>query len=143
MSKNISRRNFIRTAMIGTGVALTYSMTGNTLFAKSSRKRIYFYTKKARGGCSQCEKVIATMLKDKAKLEKLESLFPEKTKVYFYVRQQKKRKFPKGVNIAVGNCAKALKSDADLFIPGCGKAINKDAIFKAIVTKFEKGAESH
>ena len=142
MSKNISRRNFIRTAVIGTGVALTYSMTGGTLFAKSSKKRIYFYTKKAKGGCSKCEKEIAAMLKDKTKLKKLESLFPAKTKVYFYVRKQKKRKFPKGINIAVGSCARALKDDADLFIPGCGKAINKDAIFKAIVAKFEKVEET-
>ena len=136
-NNQISRRRFLRSAAIGTGAVLVYSITGGTLFAKSANS-VSFSTNKAKGGCSKCEKEIAAMLKDKKKRAKLESLFPAKSNIYFYVRQQKKHKFPKGTHIAVGNCTRALKEDADLFIPECGKTINSDLIFNRIVEKFYK-----
>ena len=136
-NNQISRRSFLRSAAMGTGAVLIYSIAGNTLFAKSA-DNVSFSTDKAKGGCSKCEDEIAAMLKDKAKVAKLESLFPPKSKICFYVRRHKKRKFPEGIHIAVGNCAHALKEDADLFIPGCGKTITSDSIFSSIVKRFDK-----
>ncbi len=142
MRKDISRRSFMRKVIIGLGVVLTLSIVVSPLFAKSSKK-VDFDIDKGKGGCSTCENEIKKMLKDKKMLAKLEAMFPEKTKVFFYVRNQKKHKLPEGINIAVGSCAKALKNDADLYISGCRKSINKDSIFKAMVKKFGKGVKAN
>ena len=136
-NNSISRRKFLRSAMMGTGGVLIYAITGNTLFAKVASNK-YFSTIKGKSGCSHCEHEIAAMLKDKKKLAKLESLFPSNTKIYFYVRRHKKIKNNKGIHIAVGNCSHSIKKDADLLILGCGKRITRNSIFNAILKKFDK-----
>ena len=133
----ISRRSFLRSTMIGSGAVIAYTVAGNTLSAASSSTKINYTTKKAKGGCYKCETEISRMLKDRTMQKKLNSLFPENSKVYFYVRRHSKQVFPKGTHIAVGNCARALKDSADLFIPGCGRLITSDSIFRAIVKKFK------
>lgn len=130
----ISRRSFLRSTIIGSGAVLVYTVTGNTLSAASSGS--IYTTKKAKGGCSKCETEIARMLKDKSRQQKLESLFPANSKVYFYVRRHSVQEFPEGIHIAVGNCARSLKNSADLFISGCGKQITSNSIFSAMVKKF-------
>jgi hypothetical protein len=40
--------------------------------------------------------------------------------------------------IVVGNCAGSLKNKGKVFIPGCGRKINKDVIYKKIIKEFAK-----
>jgi len=136
MENQISRRNFLKTTCLGAGVVLAYSITGSTLMASSAEK-VSFSVDKAKGGCDKCEKAIADILKDKTKKMELEKIFAGKGKVTFYVRHQRRRKLPSGVNIAVGHCAKNLKRQTSCFIDGCKKEIKSDALFNDIIKKFK------
>jgi hypothetical protein len=140
MNTDLSRRKFIKAGILGAGTVLTWTIFTDDVLAGGG-SRVRFSTKKAKGGCTRCEKAIAEMLKDKDKRAEIENLFPAKSKVVFYVRRQKYRTRVAENAIAVGHCARALRSKADVFVNGCTKQINSNFVYKTIIAKLGKKEE--
>ncbi len=139
MKKNISRRTFIKTGMLGAGICLAGPLCSKLCAVPKSTKNVYFRSvKKGRSGCSKCEKAISAMLKDKDMKKQLEELFPDKAKVYFYVRKHKSSIKVKENSIAVGSCAgKTLKDKAKVCVKGCEKQIKPQYVFDSIIEQLQ------
>jgi hypothetical protein len=136
MENRISRRHFLEKTCIGAGILLTYTISGNSLFADST-SNVSFSVDKGRGGCNKCEKAISDILNDKTKKMELEKIFAGKGKVTFYVRHQKRRKLPSGINIAVGHCTRDIKRQTSCFIDKCGKTITSESLLSTLKKQFK------
>ncbi len=136
MNSELSRRKFIKTGILGAGTILTLTVLGDTVSAVGTG--VKFSTKKGKRGCRQCENAVSKMLKDKKMKAELEKLFPENSRVVFYVKSQRSNTKVAKHAIVVGGCAIALKDKADVFVNGCHKQINPRYIYKTIMDKLGK-----
>jgi hypothetical protein len=134
----ITRRDFVRTAVIGSGMLLIWSIMPGTALAASGSRKVRFTVKKGTRGCSLCGRMVKKMLADKQKRAKLEELFPENSTVVFYVRRPKSRTKVAENAIAVGVCARTLKSKSDVYVKGCRRQINPDLIYNTIIKTLKK-----
>jgi formate hydrogenlyase subunit 6/NADH:ubiquinone oxidoreductase subunit I len=112
-------------------------LAGNENVLANKKKPVVFSISDGDGGCSNCENAVRTMLNDPKKRAELTKIFPKNSKVIFYVREPKGNTniFKDTIAIIVGSCASDLQSKGNLFIPGCRRQIDSDAIYKAIVFK--------
>ena len=137
MKEPISRRDFIKTTTIGSGLLLAWTIIPGTALAAHSRK-VRFTVKKGTRGCSQCGRMVKKMLADRAKRAKLEALFPANSTVVFYVRRPRSRTKIAENAIAVGGCTRSAKSKSDVYVKGCRRQIKPDHIYNTIIKNLKK-----
>lgn len=135
MNSKLSRRDFIKSGLIGAGTVLTWTVLTNEAHAGTG---VRFSVKQGKKGCQRCPTSVKKMLKDKAKRAELEKLFPDKSKVVFYVRRHKSSTKVAENAIAVGACARSLKGKSKTWVPGCTRQINPDYVYKTLIEKLGK-----
>lgn len=133
MNDMITRRDFVRTAVIGSGIVLTWSIMPGTALAARGKRKVRFTVKNGTRGCSLCGRMVKKMLADSKKRAKLEELFPENSTVVFYARHPRSRTKVAENAIAVGGCARSLKSKSDVYVKGCRRQIKPDLIYNTII----------
>lgn len=133
MNDMITRRDFVKTAVIGSGMLLTWSIMPGTAWAASGSRKVRFTVKNGTRGCSNCGRMVKKMLADKQKRAELEELFPKNSTVVFYVRRPKSRTRVAENAIAVGGCSRSLKSKSDVHVKGCRRQIKPDLIYNTII----------
>jgi len=139
MKTDCTRRQFIKTAAIGTGLVLIGTLSTKALAGDKTKKNVTFEpVKEGKKGCQRCPKAISDMLKNPKMKEKLIELMPDNSTIYFYARRHpSSTKIPDN-SIAVGGCTKPLQNQAMLFVPGCTRQISTQYVFDTIVKQLEK-----
>ncbi len=138
MKELISRRDFVRTTTLGSGILLAWSIMPGTALAANTNGKVRFTVKKGTRGCSQCGRMVKKMLADREKLAKLETLFPANSTVVFYVRRPRSRTKVAENAIAVGGCTRSAKSKSDVYVKGCRRQIKPDLIYNTIIKTLKK-----
>jgi hypothetical protein len=128
---NFDRRTFLKLTVLGAGACLF----GTPLVLSKDVPQVGFSIDDSPSkGCAFCKQQIEAMLQDKAMQTEIASHFPEGAKVNFYCKVQPANKMLGEHAIAVGNCCRALKNKADVFVSGCGaKILTVPYIYKSIV----------
>ena len=134
-------RNIIAAILL---IYLMPYMMGQELASATNKKNVTFSIYQGIGGCSTCENAIREMLNDVKKRAELIKILPQDSTVVFYVREPKNdTKITKGtIGIIVGSCASDLQSKGSVYVPGCRRQIDSDAIYRAIIAKRESFAPS-
>lgn len=116
MSESMDRRGFLRLGALGVGAALAWNCPALAGTTASS----YRVEDSRKGGCAYCARVVNQMMSKSRYANEIYSRLPEGAEVVFYVRRHGRNTKVAEHAIGVGNCARAVKSKVDAFMPGCG-----------------------